>query len=338
MRAIVSDGTSIRLDSNLPPPKPAAGEAIVRLRRAAISPFDVQAARGQASFRGVLGHQFVGVVESVHGDAAASRKLVNQRVAASIVSSCGECDLCRKGLAVHCRKRTLMGMCERDGCFAERFCVPVKQLVTVPISGGLDDDRTVFALDVASALHAAQQLTIVNRPYITILGDGPLALITAQVMSKMNATVRVVGAHAGKLELCAKWSVKHRLLDDVGLRNDQDIVIDCTEAPAPHTDGLQTALGLVRPRGKIVLKNLHGDAAPRLAASLRSPLDAIVRHEIEVIGSFVGSIPEALVLLERNEVDVLSLISRRIPLRDGLAAIKSAGQPEAMKVIVTNDE
>lgn len=324
MRAIISDGSTVRLETNHPAPKPAPGEAVVRLRRAAVSPFDVATARGRTGFKGVLGHQFVGVVETVHGDAAASRRLVNQRVVGSIVNSCGECDLCRKGLGVHCRDRTLMGVCGRDGCFAERFAINVKQLLTVPPS--IDDDRAVFAFEVASALHAAQQLTIANRPYITILGDGALALITGQIMSKLNASVRVVGTDAERLELCAKWNVKHRLLDDVGRRNDQDIVIDCTHS----AEGLHPALSLVRPRGKIVLKSLAATvgrdsrtAAAAFGSGNESALDAIVRHEIEVLGSFAGSVSEALALLAPNApngVDVISLIAKRVPLRDAVAA------------------
>ncbi|HVP74085.1 MAG TPA: alcohol dehydrogenase catalytic domain-containing protein [Phycisphaerales bacterium] len=315
MRAIIFDGENLRLESNHPAPRPAAGEAVVRLRRAIVSPFDGQAARGATGFKGVLGHQFVGIVETVHGDAAASRRLVNQRVVGSIVSSCGECDLCRKGLPMHCRQRTIMGVCDRDGCFAERFCIAAKQLVTVPNS--VDDDRAAFAFEVASALHASHQLTIANRPYITILGDSALALIAGQVMSKLNATVRIVGTDAGRLELCAKWSVKHRLLSDVGMRNDQDIVIDCTGDGL----GLTSALSLVRPRGKIVLKS-HCTSPAALASS---PLDAIVRHEIEVIGSFAGSMSEAVGALAANSIDVVSLISKRVPLRDGVAAIKALG-------------
>lgn len=318
MRAIIFDGENLRLESNHPAPRPAACEAVVRLRRAVISPFDVQAVRGATGFKGVLGHQFVGIVETVHGDAAASRKLVNQRVVGSIVSSCGECDLCRKGLPMHCRQRTIMGVCDRDGCFAERFCIPAKQLVTVPPS--VDDDRAAFAFEVASALHASHQLTIVNRPYITILGDGALALIAGQVMSKLNATVRVVSEDAERLELCTKWGVKHRLLGDVGMRNDQDIVIDCTGNGA----GMSTAVSLVRPRGKIVLKSL-ADTPPVSRPASNAPMDAIVRHEIEVIGSFAGSMSEAIGALAANSIDVVSLISKRVPLRDGVAAIKTSG-------------
>ncbi len=303
MLAIISDGHTVRLEPNHPAPKPAAGEAIVRLHRALISPFDVWTARGQTGFTGVLGHQFVGTVETVHGDAEASRQFVNQRVVGSIATSCGECDLCRKGLGTHCRHRTLMGICGRDGCFAERFAIAARQLTLVPPS--VDDDHAVFAFEVASALHTAQQLTIANRPYITILGDTALAMITGQVMSQLNASVRVVGTDASRLDLCSKWNVKSRLLEDVGRRNDQDIVVDCTG----DGSGMSAALTLVRPRGKVVLKSLTHSSIDA------SALNAIAQHEIEIIGSFAGSMCEAVASIAANQVDVISVIGRRVVVR-----------------------
>jgi hypothetical protein len=63
-----------------------------------------------------------------------------------------------------------------------------------------------------------------------VLGDGPLGLVMVQVMSRLNASVRLIGRHADKLAICEKWGVKHRLADEVGRRDDQDVVVD---APAP---------------------------------------------------------------------------------------------------------
>jgi threonine dehydrogenase-like Zn-dependent dehydrogenase len=309
-------------------PQPAAGEAVVRLRRAAVSAFDVQTARGLTGFRGVMGHEFVAVVESVHGDAAASRRLVDQRVVGSIIHACGGCDLCRRGLSQHCRDRTIMGMVGRGGCLVERFCVPVKNLIALP--GHVDDDRAVFAVNLAGALHAAQQVTVTNRPYVTVLGDGPLALITAQIMVKMNASVRVVGRQAARLAVCERWGIKHRAVDEVGLRGDQDVVIDCTG----WGDGLAISLGMVRPRGKIVLKTLW-PAGPNADEPLAGAMAAVVLHEIELIGSFLGPMHEAVNALAENRVDVLSLISRRFALSDGIAALRAASASDAMKVIVS---
>ena len=67
-------------------------------------------------------------------------------------------------------------------------------------------------------------------------------------------------------------------------------------------------------------------------------LDAIVRHEIEVIGSFAGSMSEAIGALAANAIDVVSLISRRLPLRDGVAAIKSASQAGTPSILLTSEE
>jgi threonine dehydrogenase-like Zn-dependent dehydrogenase len=244
---------------------------------------------------------------------------------ASPVISCGTCDRCTAGLRDHCRERTIVGLMGREGCFADRFVMPASALAVVPDS--LDDDRAVFAVDVAAALQAARQLTIVGKPYITVLGDSALALITAQVMSKLNASVRVIGGDATRLAAAEKAGLKHRLVEDVGRRGDQDVVVDCTGTPA----GFELALQLVRPRGKIVLKSL-----PLEPLGERSPnLTPLALNEIEVIGSFAGPVGEALRLLERDEIEALSLITRRYSLNEGVAALRAAAQqPGAIKVIL----
>ena len=145
-------------------------------------------------------------------------------------------------------------------------------------------------------------------------------------MSQLNATVRCVGKHPEKLSLCEKWGVKHRLLDDVGLRADQDIVVDCTGS----ADGLVTAMQMVRPRGKIVLKTTTAQRENQ------SPIDLspLVVNEIELIGSRCGPFREALEALSTNKVDVVSLISKRMKLSDGVEALKAAAHKDAIKVLL----
>ncbi len=330
MRAIIHDEHGVRLDTNCSLPRAQGGEAVIRLLKAAVSAADVPALRSggaagkslqpNASPR-ILGHAFVGTVERVEGES--SHPLTGKRVVGSIITACGKCDMCVAGLGNHCRERTILGMHGRDGCLAEFFTLPVRQLAAVPDS--LDNDHAVFASELAAAIQAAQQLTIVNKPYITVLGDNSLGLLTVQVMGRLNASVRLVGQHNSKLAMCEKWGVKHRHADDVGRRADQDIVVDCTGS----AEGFALAMRLVRPRGKIVLKSLY-PAGGNDAVDL-SP---IVLNEIEVIGSFAGPISEALAMLERSEVDVLSLITRRMSLSDGPATLRVALQPETVKVLV----
>ena len=324
MRALIRDQDGVRLIPNHPEPLPAKEEAIVRSLVISVGGLDVEASRGLFGFQGVLGHEFVGVVESVHG--STGKDLAGRRVVGSIVSSCLVCDLCQAGLRAHCRERTLLGLIGRDGCCADRFSLPASNLMAVPDS--VDDDHAVFAQVLASAIQARRQLTIEGKPYITVLGDGPLGLLTAQIMAKLNASVRVVGRYSRKLGLCEKWGVRHRHVDDVGRRADQDVVVDCTGSP----HGLELALQLVRPRGKVLLKTMTAPSA-RLVPGVDLTLVAL--NEVEIIGSFLGPLREALDMLARREVDVVSLISKRMSLNDGPNVLRAASEPESLKVLVS---
>jgi threonine dehydrogenase-like Zn-dependent dehydrogenase len=330
MRALIVDGEDIRLDAHRAAPAAGRGEAVVRLAKAAISHTDLAIARGLLNFRGVLGHEFVGIVDSVQSEGgvkSGGSGLVGKRVVGAIATVCGKCDMCQGGLSAHCRQRTIMGMRGRDGCLAERFTLPVKNLVAVPDS--VDDDHAVFAHLLAAAMQVAQQLTIVGKPFITVLGDGPLGLLMVQVMSKLNASVRLVGKHADKLAICEKWGIKHRLVEDIGRRADQDIVVDCTGSPS----GLELAMQLVRPRGKIVLKTLVPPAKTEKGSG-SVDLTPLVLNEIELIGSHCGPINEAMNAIARREVDVVSLISKRMSLSDGPALLKAASQMDVIRLLV----
>jgi len=321
LRAIVCDGEQSLLEDARPDPTPAPGEAVIRPRRMGVCQTDLELCHGYMGFRGVLGHEFVGEVESV--GRSRDQRWIGKRVVGSINCVCGRCDMCRAGLKEHCRDRTVLGIAGRDGCFADRFVLPVVNLHEVPET--LDDDQAVFTEPLAAAYQITQQLTIEGRPYITVLGDGRLGLLSAQVLSQLNATVRCVGKHPEKLALCEKWGVKHRLLDDVGLRADQDIVVDCTGSPS----GLTTAMGMVRPRGTIGLKTT-------VASNDLPPMDLspIVIHEIQLIGSRCGPFAVALDALAAGKVDVLSLITRRMRLSDGPTVLRQAAQRGSLKVLL----
>lgn len=318
-RAFLYDGSAVSLTTSHAAAKAQAGEAVIRPLRLGISAFDRYSTMRPDAHRGVLGHEFVGVVESVNGDDP--RKLTGKRVVGAINTVCGECDLCLRGLSAHCRARTLLGLQGQDGCFADTFTLAYGNLVPIPDS--VDDDHAVFAHTLAAAIQSARQLTIEGKPYITVLGDGPLGLLTVQVMARLNASVRLIGKHPHKLAVCEKWGVKHRHMNDIGRRADQDIVVDCTGSAS----GLALAAQLVRPRGKILLKSLHADDEP-------CDLSPIVTREIELIGSHLGPISEAVASLTRREVDVLSLITRRTNFNHIEGAWEAAASPEVIKILL----
>lgn len=307
------------------------GEAVVQFRRALIDGLDVEAAAGLGDFEGVLGRSAVGVVESVQG--ARGRALLRRRVVAAPVVACGECDICRGGAAAQCRRATILGLQGRDGCLAERFAAPISSLA--PIPDDVDDDHAAFAPLVATCLHTALRLKPPRDSYVTVLGDGRLGLMMVQLLRREVETVRLVGRRLETLSLAERWGAKHRHVDDVGRRRDQDVVIDCTGSP----DGPATAMELVRPRGTVVLKSMSRDEATAEATALF--WRTATAREVSVIGGGIGVTGDdglmrwALSLLRRREVDAATLISRRIGLAESATAIRTASQPGVLGVLVS---
>lgn len=330
MRAVRYEGPGkgVVFVRSAPDPRAPVGEAIIRPRKVAIGGAERAVALGLAGPDPItLGHEFVGIVESVNpskSQAERARTMVGKRVVGSAIAVCGECDLCRAGLSNHCRQRTTLGAKGRDGCFADLFRLPINSLFLIP--DAVEDEKAVFAEALASAVQATQQIRIENKPYITILGDGPLGLLCAQLMNRLNASVRVVGRHERKMELAEKWGIKQRNERDVGRRADQDVVVDCTGTAA----GFELALKLVRPRGKVLLKTDFMWAEPA------TPVDftPIVTNEIEVVGSRSGPISEALRLLATSQAEVTGLISRRMRLDDAVEALKLAADPATLKIVM----
>lgn len=306
MRAIrLIDGVAA-CDDHYRDPTLAPGEAFVRPLRLGLCHADLTRAR-HAAFAGVLGCELVGQIE--HIDSPASERnehalTIGFRVVATPVIPCGGCDLCKRGLPTHCRDAQILGCVGRDGVLSETVALPLTALVPVP--DGVDDDAAVFASLVATALHAARRVRIEDRPFITILGDGPEALATAQVMAKRNATVRLLGTEPARFGLCEKWGIPHRHEGEVGLRHDQDIVVIASNAP----DAMILAVGMAQPRGRIVLMQ-----RPTRELS-RAVLNEIVERELTLIGVRGGDIRAALALIAQGQIDVLSLIGRKMRLAE----------------------
>jgi alcohol dehydrogenase len=316
MRALVFDKT-LSFDPRHPEPKREEGECLIKVRRAGVCATDLEITKGYMGFAGVLGHEFVGeVVES-----PAARQWVGKRVVGEINVVCGRCDLCLSGLSSHCRNRTVLGILNRAGAFADFVRLPAINLHEVPAS--VEDDAAVFVEPLAAAFQITKQVKLDGKRWVTVLGDGRLGLLCAQVLRNAGCPVRVIGKHADKMRLCDQWGIRSRPVSEITPRHDQDVVVDCTGSAS----GLEMAMQLVRPRGTIVLKSTVADGkAINLAP--------IVVDEINVVGSRCGPFREAIKALAEKSVDVTSMIHRRIKLEQGVEAMELAGKPGVLKVLL----
>lgn len=316
MRAIVFN-TSLLFTTHQPEPPLAEGDTLLRIRQAGICATDLEITKGYMGFQGILGHEFVAdVVESPN------KNLLRQRVVGEINMVCGRCDLCLAGLSSHCRNRSVLGIQKHNGVFADYARLPASNLHVIPDS--IDDDQATFVEPLAAAFQALKQIQLDGRRWVTILGDGRLGLLIAQVFQAAGCPVRVIGKHPEKLALCDRWSIRSRPLADIVPRHDQDVVVECTGTAS----GFEMAMQMVRPRGTIVLKSTCAAGRPLNLAPL-------VVDEITVVGSRCGSFKEAIRALTQKQIDVVSLIHRRMRLEQGVEAMRLAGQPGVLKVLLT---
>lgn len=315
MRALLLD-QELKLVEDYPAPEPSPGEALIRVRLAGICNTDLELTKGYMQFCGVLGHEFVGVVERASG----AEEWVGRRVVGDINAACGDCPTCQAGRPTHCPNRTTLGIADRDGAFAEYLALPVRNLYPVPES--ISDEIAVFTEPLAAACEILQQVHVRPTDRVIVLGDGKLGLLCAQVLALTGCNSTAVGHHQEKLDILAQRGIPTVLEKELA-EETVDMVIETTG----HPEGYAAARQLVRPRGTVVLKSTyHG--------TLDADLTMAVVDEVTLVGSRCGPFAPALRLLEQKLVDVLPLIHARYPLSEALSAFEHAARPGALKVLI----
>ena len=314
MRALVfKEGLSYRDD--YPQPSLNDNEALVRVSCAGICNTDIEITKGYMGFNGILGHEFAGVVEK-----STDSGLVGKRVAGEINIGCGTCIYCRSGMNNHCPARSVLGILNKDGAFADYLTLPANNLNI--LTDSVSDEEAVFVEPLAAAFEILEQVAITSFDKVCVLGDGKLGLLIAQVLSTTGCALITVGKHQEKLSILERMNIR-TILAPIPEERRFDIVVDSTGSQS----GIETAMRIVKPMGKIILKTT-------VAGSRPIDLNSIVIDEITVLGSRCGPFQPAIKALEAKIVNVIQLISKVFPIEDGVDAMNYASQKGVIKVIL----
>lgn len=169
MRALVFS-KELSYQTGYPNPEIKEDEALIRVLYAGICNTDLEIIKGYMDFKGVPGHEFVGIVERCH-----EKGLEGKRIVGEINIGCHSCPYCKKGMQNHCPNRSVLGILNRDGAFAEYVTLPVANLHPVPDS--ITDEEAVFVEPLAAAFEVLQQVNIRPDHKVCVLGDGKLGLL-----------------------------------------------------------------------------------------------------------------------------------------------------------------
>ncbi len=313
MRALLLKDGKLSLQSDYPEAEVPAGSVRVRVTQAGICETDLQLVAGYMGFSGVPGHEFVGICES--------GAYKGRRVVGEINCVCANCDMCQRGHGNHCPHRSVIGILNHDGAFAETLVVPEANLHAVPDE--MSDDLATLVEPVAAALQIPDQVQLTSDMRAIVVGDGRLGNLCAQVLKRRIEHVLVIGKHADKLQSFQSMDIATCLLDDVPSGLSASLVVDC----AGSSSGLSTALSLVQPRGTVVMKTT-------VAGVHELSLASIVIDEITVVGSRCGPFAKAIQAIANQEFDLANFISARYALDDFEAAFEHATRKDALKVIL----
>ncbi|MFY9300728.1 MAG: alcohol dehydrogenase catalytic domain-containing protein [Candidatus Nitrosotenuis sp.] len=314
MKALYLDDSKLELRNDHPQPKP--GEALVKVTLAGICGTDLEMIRGYTSFTGVLGHEFVGIVQD-----SQNKELVGKRVVGEINAGCQKCDMCQRGLERHCPARTVLGIHKRDGAFAEFLTLPEKNLHILPDS--VSDTQAVFVEPLAAAFEIQEQLKISPDSKIAILGDGRLAQLIARVLKMTNKDITCFGHHENKLCRLQKFNIQTKKEITQTDQNTFDIVVEATGSESGFLD----AMRLVKPRGTVVLKST-------ISSKNKLDLTPTIVNEITFVGSRCGPFRPAIQALASGTISVDDLIEKTYPLEKFKEAFEKAQSPDALKVLL----
>lgn len=277
MRALYFDGKNLNYTENYQKPEISLGRSIVKVILAAVCNTDREILRGYHAFQGVIGHEFIGVVEQ-----SDRKDMIGKRVAVELNSGCGECRYCRKGLEKHCENRESLGIHRVDGCFAEYISVDSRNLREVPES--LTSEQAIFTEPLAAAINIQRQAKIPPNASVAVLGGGRLGFMTAQVLALCGCDITVLDPNSEKLATFAPFA-------KIATESDEkyEFVVDATGSPS----GIASAQKLVESGGTVVVKSTY-------FGNVTIDMSWFVVNEVTILGSRCGDFRPALNLLSKG--------------------------------------
>lgn len=316
MRAVVlnavGDVDHLRV-AECPDPQAGPGEAVVRLRAAALNHRDVFIRKGQYAgikLPTILGSDGAGEVAEIGPDVDPS--WLGREVVIDPSFNWGP-DERAQDSAFH-----ILGL-PVNGTYAEKVCIPATNLHPKPRPLSWEEAAAVPLASVTAyrAVVTRGRLQAGETVLITGIGGGVAA--TALVMAKwLGATVWVTSGHDSKLNAArthgAEGGVNHRkgdwaktLIAEVGSR--LDVVIDSAGG-----DTFNKALDVLKPGGRLVT---YGAT---LGAAERVEVRRIFWKQLTVLGSTMGPPSDFAAMLKLYESGLRPIIDKVFPLEQAADA------------------
>ncbi len=271
----------------------------------------------------IVGHECAAVVEAV--GPAVTRLKIGDRVAVEPAISCGHCDQCRSGRPNTCRTVGFLGHPgEKDGCLAELFVMPERNLF--PIPEGMSPAEAMLAEPLSIALHAIQLGGGAPLSSAAVLGTGPIGLCVVMGLQvgglrTIFATDRSEARVKAAVRAGASWSSNPDREDVVkAILEKQPLGMDAVFEVSGDPAAIDQAAELAKPGGTIFQIGIPlAERVSTLYASLRRK-EITIKH----VRRQNRCLEKALLLISRKHIDAAWLASHTFPLDEAQRAFATA--------------
>jgi L-iditol 2-dehydrogenase len=293
----------------------------------------------------VLGHEPVGVLEKVAGDAELPEDVAaGDRVFLGSILTCGECRPCLEGHQNLCRHHGLYGYEPYPGAYAEWAAVPQIALRNLyPLPSHLPSDLATTADPFACALNGIEIAQIRMGDTVVILGAGPIGCVQALMARSSGAGVVLLGDVSEGRRRLADQVVGDAVdeIFDPGEDNGVAFVERATSGAgaervivaAPAKPAQQAALRMAGPGARVV----YFAGLPKHSPTVDFDANEMHYKELAVLGAY-GATPRqyriTLAWLERQRERAERIVTHSLPLdqiAEGFDAIKSG---DGLKVVI----
>ena len=344
MRAVVfADEGRVEVTDVAAPVVERPTDAIVRVTRTAICGSDLHFLHGKARIEpgAVLGHEAVGVVESIGHDVTGVR--LGDRVAVSFHIACGSCWFCRRGETALCEEHAILGAGpfggDLPGAQAERVRVPFADTNLLPIPDAVDDERAVFVGDVlTTGVYAASLAAVTSEEVAAVVGLGPVGYCTVQALFALGAKTifgididprrRAVIEATGAIPVDAARVNPQMVLAHATQDRGADVVIEAVGTPAAY----ESSVDIVRRGGRVVVVGMYAGEITEVQLGVYWARALDVR--------FAGLCPthaywqRTMALLAEGRLDPSPIVSHRLSLEEAPRGYELFDERVATKVLL----